>query len=273
MTKLIRTGVFETNSSSAHAISIAADSAAFVLDTIYPDNDGIIVLSGGEFGWEWFKENDAREKANYAAQSFSRNEDLLELLTEVIMEQTGASAVVFNDLSNGYIDHDSYDLVPQNRADLRNFIFNKNSWLFGGNDNDSATPDFYDVPVYNEDGTVTPVIYKYEISVPTLAPRSIKLKDGFTDKELRNALSSLLSYVRLDSNGIISNSWGSNSYEFNSCESSVNSENKTVRFTCHIPNDVIKQHLGDKYNWNDRQQLYDKLPEYSINVPFVLTEI
>jgi hypothetical protein len=45
----IRHGVFETNSSSCHSISISEDSGG-LLDVIYPNNDGIIELEGGEFG-------------------------------------------------------------------------------------------------------------------------------------------------------------------------------------------------------------------------------
>ena len=44
--KLIRSGVFETNSSSSHSVSVANETKEFVLDTIYPDQDGIIELRG-----------------------------------------------------------------------------------------------------------------------------------------------------------------------------------------------------------------------------------
>ena len=42
--KLIRTGVYETNSSSSHSLSIANETKEFVLDTIYPDQDGILTV-------------------------------------------------------------------------------------------------------------------------------------------------------------------------------------------------------------------------------------
>jgi len=56
--RLIRQSVFETNSSSAHSISLGKDTGKqFLLDTLYPDQNGTITLTGGEFGWDWFKEN------------------------------------------------------------------------------------------------------------------------------------------------------------------------------------------------------------------------
>ena len=128
MKKLIRNGVFETNSSSAHSISIADDTKEFVFDTLYPDENGSIIINGDEFGRDWFKYNDARTKASYAALSLG----LHSVLIDVIKEQTGALEVGLK-VDEGYIDHQSYGLIPTNKEKLRNFIFNKNSWLFGGN--------------------------------------------------------------------------------------------------------------------------------------------
>jgi hypothetical protein len=132
MKKLIRSSVFETNSSSSHSVSIADETKEFVLDSIYPDQDGIIEIYGDEFGWEWFKHNDAKTKASYAAQQYQHNDSSLELIKEVIMEQTGAEDVRFIGLDNGYVDHDSVGILDSDKESLRQFIFNKNSWLFGG---------------------------------------------------------------------------------------------------------------------------------------------
>ena len=130
MKKLIRKSVFETNSSSSHSISLASEDKEFVLDTIYPNQDGIVTINGDEFGWEWFKTNEALVKASYVAQSHVHSDRILDLLKEVIMEQTGAEDVIFSGLDSGYVDHDSYGVAPSNKEDIRNFIFNKNSWLF-----------------------------------------------------------------------------------------------------------------------------------------------
>ena len=46
---LIRTGVFETNSSSCHSVSVADETKPFIFDTIYPDLDGKITVKGGQY--------------------------------------------------------------------------------------------------------------------------------------------------------------------------------------------------------------------------------
>ena len=161
--KLIRKGVFETNSSSCHSLSI--DNNDYVLDTLYPDEEGNIILEGGAFGWDWFKHNDAITKANYASVALKDNP---EILIKVIKEQTGCNDVIihayddYNSSYYSYIDHYSYDVCPTNEEDLKNFIFNKNSWLFGGNDNETASPDFYIVPKYTKNGIIKPE-FQYEL--------------------------------------------------------------------------------------------------------------
>lgn len=159
--KNIRLNVFETNSSSTHSISISSLSNG-VYDTL-PVDDGRVVLSGGEFGWEWEKYNDALTKANYAAVfAFqSRDGNLVEMLIDVLKKHTGAKEVEFNFSSeysdrNGrpwaYIDHQSGPgeggdgkRAFESSQTLKEFIFNPGSWLFTGNDNEPAKPNFYDV--------------------------------------------------------------------------------------------------------------------------------
>lgn len=199
MKKLIRKGVFETNSSSSHSIAIASEDKEFVLDTIYPDQHGTIIIRGEEFGWEWFKHNDAETKASYAAQQFMNNDHMLDVLKEVIMEQTGATVVTFEGLDNGYVDHDSYGIVSENKDELRNFIFNKNSWLFGGNDNSEADPTFYHVPEIRGGKVILPE-YKYELVIDGLA-KTTKFLDKPTDEELETGINALLNGEMLNADG------------------------------------------------------------------------
>lgn len=199
MKKLIRKGVFETNSSSSHSISVASSDKEFVLDTLYPDQHGTIIVRGDEYGWDWFKHNDAETKASYAAQSFSEDKDMLEKLEYVIKEQTGAERVIFEDLNDGYIDHDSYGIVPRTAGELKNFIFNKNSWLFGGNDNSEASPEFYIVPEYKGGRMVMPE-FKFELVIEGLKETS-KFLNQPTDEELESAISSLIRDAMLNENG------------------------------------------------------------------------
>jgi hypothetical protein len=196
--KLIRSGVFETNSSSSHSVSVADENKEFVLDTIYPDQDGIIELRGDEFGWEWFKCNDAETKANYAAQQFENNESALDVLKEVIMEQTGAEDVLFK-LGNGYVDHDSMGILESSKEWLKSFIFNKNSWLFGGNDNSTADPTFYDVPEFKDGKQILPR-YKYELKIEGFE-QTTKFMEYPDQNKLDDGLSALLDGAYLSENG------------------------------------------------------------------------
>lgn len=166
--KKIRKSVFETNSSSTHSITLC--DTEFLLDnSIIPDEDGNIVINGGDFGWEHEIYNDAWTKLNYIGTyikewypedevcisgkyllgkkiEFILNENneqdeivehlskkLKVILTTVIKEQTGCNNLIFDQI-NGYIDHQSvedknYHYLFEEPEKLRNFIFNKKSIL------------------------------------------------------------------------------------------------------------------------------------------------
>ena len=158
----IRKSVFETNSSSSHSISISAGDSDVLMDIIEIPESGVLELGSGKYGWEWEKYNDAYTKADYCALYCRGNKERRLMLTEVLKKQTGAEAVVFTDDKYddggerndvGYIDHQSdagdgqaAEEAFQSPESLRNFIFNKNSWLFLGNDNSEASDSFYDPP-------------------------------------------------------------------------------------------------------------------------------
>lgn len=165
--KNIRNGVFETNSSSTHSVSISSGCAVY--DTLVPDDDGNIVLTGGQFGWEWETYTDPQTKANYAAvycsetteSTFERAAKYMEMLIKVIKEHTGAKNVVFNlttdweearklGVETSYIDHQSAiyeggdcDFAFKDEETLKNFLFNPASKLETGNDNESRYGDDY----------------------------------------------------------------------------------------------------------------------------------
>lgn len=199
MKKLIRKGVFETNSSSSHSIAIASEDKEFVLDTIYPDQHGTIIIRGEEFGWDWFKHNDAETKASYAAQQFSNDNDALEKLEWVIKDQTGAERVIFEGLDNGYVDHESYGIVGKSAHELKNFIFNKNSWLFGGNDNSEPDPTFYHVPEIRGGKMIMPE-YKYELVIEGV-DKTTKYLTHPTEEDLRVGIESLIGGEMFYGNG------------------------------------------------------------------------
>jgi hypothetical protein len=133
MPEIIRTGVFETNSSSTHSISI--DESVELLDTLPVDDTGRITLTGGEFGWGPSEHTDALTKANYIATDYSYSEDY-SILTEVIKEQTGCTEVVYDMDKWCYIDHQSSGTGRElSKDELRQFIFNPKSTLYISNDN------------------------------------------------------------------------------------------------------------------------------------------
>ena len=52
----IRHGVFETNSSSTHSISINSRNTLY--ESITPDENDTVKLTVGQFGWDWNRYND-----------------------------------------------------------------------------------------------------------------------------------------------------------------------------------------------------------------------
>lgn len=144
--EVIRRGVFETNSSSSHSVSIKHGD--YVPEKLYVE-DGICKIYPGEFGWEEFDYNDAATKAAYCltyVKMFEEEETepLSMMLREVIAEVTGADVefVAEDGSSWGYIDHQSSDVwraacgdAFRNKKALKAFIFNSRSVLTTNNDN------------------------------------------------------------------------------------------------------------------------------------------
>ena len=141
----IRHKVFETNSSSTHSISIDTNNIG-LMEILFPDDEGNIVLNGGEFGWCHETFYAAVDKASYMAiyaQEWGgpNKDQFIETLKNVIKVQTGAKDVIFNFTDeSSYIDHQSvenhdYDYLFEDERLLRLFIFSKNSFLRTGNDN------------------------------------------------------------------------------------------------------------------------------------------
>jgi hypothetical protein len=200
MKKLVRNSVFETNSSSSHSISVSKDNMDFVMDTIYPDQDGVITVLGQEFGWAWLKFNDAMTKLAYLMQDQGNSH--MDKIIEVVKEQTGALEVIF-DANGGYIDHESYGTaydVCCNADSIKNFVFNKNSWLFTGNDNGEPDPTFYDVPEF-KDGRMIMPRYKFELIIEGL-DKTTKYMHHPSNEELSQGIDSILDNALLTEGGV-----------------------------------------------------------------------
>jgi hypothetical protein len=83
--------------------------------------------------------NGAYTKASYAlTYALKRgNERELDLLRDVIKDATETDEVIFKD-NDGFIDHQSSDVCADaflSYDTLKNFIFNKKSYLYTDNDN------------------------------------------------------------------------------------------------------------------------------------------
>ncbi len=139
MNEVKRVGVFETNSSSSHSISIVAGS--YIPDRLPIDSEGKVEIYTGEFGWEPETYNDAVTKAAYCLTYVTNHHNIEKnhyMLREVIREATGAKEVRLNNTDPGYIDHQSDDVCMDafvSHQTLRDFIFNKKSVLTIDNDN------------------------------------------------------------------------------------------------------------------------------------------
>ena len=141
----IRRGIFETNSSSTHSITVVSGD----LDT--PIVGDVIRLKVGEFGWEIESYYDFETKlaylvtyiCNHTEYDESKPNELMLRLEEVIKGQLGDKSFSWPPKSddyfeNGYIDHQSVDEaagVLRKKDLIRDFLFNPNSELHTDNDN------------------------------------------------------------------------------------------------------------------------------------------
>lgn len=134
MKKNTRKGVFETNSSSTHSLCVS-NIKGMMDNSFYPNENGVLVIPGNEFGWEFEKYNDAATKASYLTILLG----LSPMLVKILKEQTGATEIISNDKYSA-IDHQSTEIQPwmKDPEQVRQFIFNYNSWLCTGNDNTST---------------------------------------------------------------------------------------------------------------------------------------
>ena len=142
--KTTRQGVFETNSSSTHSVTIAEDGE--LLDTLPVDEDGKVSLQTGEYGWEVEGYRHVSERAQYATtlamgRIDSEKEKLMKMMVKVIKEHTGCKKVVVQTRyadDFGYIDHNSILEALKifvTEKTLKNFLFNPRSYFETSNDN------------------------------------------------------------------------------------------------------------------------------------------
>lgn len=135
----VRTNIFETNSSSVHAMIITDKK-------VKPD--AVVHFNIGEFGWEKETYYTTDEKATYFYTAAccchgSTVKQLIKNLLEPYGVQCEFGEAIFNEygLDNGYIDHDyeAVDFVDALLADadmLIRYLFSEDSFVVTSNDNE-----------------------------------------------------------------------------------------------------------------------------------------
>ena len=145
MKRQIRQGVFETNSSSTHAICISKDHDISKLT--FPNS---VSFDHGEFGWECRKLMNIREKASYLYEAilgtyrYDDSEGKINRIKEILNKYGIMCDFESNSNNDGYIDHvgddDMTDWLENMLNDDDAFL----TYLFGdafivtGNDNDDS---------------------------------------------------------------------------------------------------------------------------------------
>lgn len=135
--KNIRIGVFETNSSSSHSLTV---SSGELQASVLPDQDGVIVGLLGDFGWEIAHYDSQESKLSYLLTQIQYDDRLILLAKAAIKEYTGFKLVVAGD---GYVDHQSSDALndlfsgsdEEIKQNMINFVFNSGYSFDTDNDN------------------------------------------------------------------------------------------------------------------------------------------
>lgn len=146
MKKQIRRGVFETNSSSTHAICITKES---VIEKDFPNH---VTFTHGEFGWETVEYSDLWSKASYLYEAIcccyeeEQKEEVINNITETL-NGYGITCDFEPDREGkwSYIDHGSQTIdfvegVLEDEDKLLRYLFG-NSFIVTGNDNDDGYSD------------------------------------------------------------------------------------------------------------------------------------
>lgn len=130
--KTKRNSVFETNSSSVHAIVITTNNNIEIPKDLPP----ILEMETVDFGWEVDRYNDFTSKLQYLYNACESCETYKPRL-DAFLSEVGIEMV---DYTPGYIDHgyDTADFLEFVFSDINNFkrfLFSPDSFIQTGNDN------------------------------------------------------------------------------------------------------------------------------------------
>lgn len=176
--KIIRRDLPETNSSSSHSVVISMDPSGILGRDEWDlniDESGILhVPVFSSFGREFFCTNSVLGKLEYLSCAYIRAyyKDRAQFgkqvhkFTSAIKGILGIKGVVFEEATKFYrdlkdgaieeedtvyyefpsIDHQSQDIIPEmieSEETIKNFLLNRNSWLYGGSDEVREDPKVY----------------------------------------------------------------------------------------------------------------------------------
>ena len=185
----IRRNVFETNSSSSHAISFNNSQHDLDYTQLVPDNDGVIHCCFDEFGWGYYglgDTNSAKVKLNYlitqigetnscgcreyeiqnAVKEVMKTNDFKMLEEDIIRtlkeQNINAKKIVVDSEQAGYVDHQSVceikDILPSECKTYSDFIFDKGYDLLIKNDNAYFEDDLLEA-AQNDDSIIVKWMY------------------------------------------------------------------------------------------------------------------
>ena len=180
MKRQIRNSVFETNSSSTHAMCISKDPVD--MNTY---SGCYVEFTHGKFGWEWGIYNSLKNKAAYLYQAliscYGRNawdeekdmdkfNEYLDKLSSILGEygitcSFEAPTVDEWGYDKGYIDHggetkEFVEALFEDSGLLLRYLFNNDSYIVTGNDNDDYPEDDVTREDFNPDRSKYDVYWK-----------------------------------------------------------------------------------------------------------------
>lgn len=191
--KQIRRNVFETNSSSSHAISFSNSKHNLDYTQLVPDINGVIHCHFEQFGW-WYSgggdTNSAKVKLNYlitqicetndcirpwcckkyeiqeTAESVMETDDFKMLEEDIVhtLKEQGINAkkIVVDSDREGYVDHQSVcairNILPDECGTYSDFVFDKGYDLLITNDNAYSEDELSEV-AQNNDSIVVKWLY------------------------------------------------------------------------------------------------------------------
>lgn len=147
---------FVSNSSSSSFIVIGDGRNLMPFDDEY--SDSLDIYGKYEFGWDFKKYDCVCERIVFAYLQLNGNKWYaykpsvlqkvrMRMLEDVIKEYTGVEKIKWN-IHDSYIDHasmgDDNIAMFESKEKLRNFLFDKNSFIQTGNDNDEPSDSYCD---------------------------------------------------------------------------------------------------------------------------------